>query len=523
MIRCRRPYCIRASGAILAASVFVAGLAGVALFAQSPATDQERDQRLTEEVTVFEAQTSVDPTGLGPIDKQRLRADQVLLLEGGVPRKVTSLEPLGMGGWKILVYFDAPTSRNRTVKLAAQRLGGLARALTDLGEVEVVVADPEPHTVAGPGREASPLADRLAGIGKSGLGSDRIKELRDAFTTIEPGLAASDPRRREALQKETELVRASVDRIVLTASKGCDGQPCALFVVTDGFYEDAATFYLGEQRLTGAGADPFEEAAQQLAQTVTAYEWIAFPLPLREGSIEPPVVAKPRTDFDVFLDHTGAVRPAPKKSDREPTVNWDKLEVSVTPVLRPLVELAAASGGDVVRLADNLGAPLEKLPSRRRVYYLTDRPLDGEPRSLAARMVQSGSTLPSPQWIRSSTPPAVGAARARAALEGRKLDSSVPVTARLERDASGGSVLVVEARWEGAALPPSSSIRISVAYPRPGGLPWVGHQRVKVGESAAGATWTHRLPLELPSAPGKVAVVAEGLVARVWGATVIEP
>ena len=59
------------------------------------------------------------------------------------------------------IYVDAPTSRARTVKLAAQRLGSLARQLTDLGSVEVVMADPEPHTVLEAGREPTPLADRL--------------------------------------------------------------------------------------------------------------------------------------------------------------------------------------------------------------------------------------------------------------------------------------------------------------------------------------------------------------------------
>ena len=258
-----------------------------------PTTAQERDPSVAEEITVFEAQVTVDTSGLGVIDRQRLRPNEILLLEGGVPRRVTNLEALGRGGWRILVYVDAPTSRARTVKLAAQRLGSLARELTDLGSVEVVVADPEPTTVLEAGREPTPLADRLAKIASGGAGSDQIKTLREAFTEIEPTLAPTDPRRFEALHREVQLVREQVDRLILRAARGCDGEPCALFLVSDGFYEDPAAFYLGEHRLAGIGETrPLEEAAEELAQTVAGYEWIAFPMPVREDRIETPVVAQ---------------------------------------------------------------------------------------------------------------------------------------------------------------------------------------------------------------------------------------
>ena len=60
-----------------------------------PTPAQERDPSVAEEITVFEAQVTVDTSGLGVIDRQRLRPDQILLLEGGVPRRVTNLEALG--------------------------------------------------------------------------------------------------------------------------------------------------------------------------------------------------------------------------------------------------------------------------------------------------------------------------------------------------------------------------------------------------------------------------------------------
>jgi hypothetical protein len=507
------------------ASLLAALLASTTVISPS-ARAQERDAKVAEVITVFEAQIAIDTSNLGPIDRQRLKPDQILLLEGGLPRQVTNIQPLGSGGWRILLYFDAPTSRARTVKLAAQRLGRLAQELTDLGSVEVVIADPEPRTVLEASREPVPLADRLAQIASSEAGSDRIKAMRQAFTELEPGLAPSDPRRREALDREIALAREQVDRLILRVARGCEGDPCALFVISDGFYEDPASFYLGEHRLAGIGETrPLEQAAEELAQTVAGYEWIAFPLPVREDRIETPVVAKPRSDFDVFLDHTGAVRRAPKASDREPAIDLEKLEVTVTPILQPLVKIAAGSGGAVLRVVDDIAQPLDTLPARRRVYYLTDRPLDGDPRPVSARMAQSGAVIATPSWIRSSTPPSLAAARVRAILAGRKLEDAAPLQlqAKLEREAAGQATLMLDTRWaEGQAPPPQSLIRVSVGYARPGDVPWVGHQRVRAGALGEGGAWQHRLALSLPDGVGPVAVVVEGLVPRAWGTTLVE-
>jgi hypothetical protein len=489
---------------------------------QPPTAAAQREHASAEEITVFEAQVTVDPSRLGPIDRQRMRPDQILLLEGGVPRRVTNLEALGSGGWRILIYFDAPSSREKTVKLAAQKLGSLARRLTDLGAVEIVVADPEPKTVQESTHDATPVADRLARIASSPIGTDEIKSLRDAFEALGPTLAADDPRRAEALRRETELVRDRVDRLLLRAARGCESDPCALLLVSDGFYEDAGDFYLGEQRLTGPGEiDPIQRASLELAQTVTGYEWIVFPLPVREGRIDAPTVGKPRSDYDVFLDHTGAIRPAPKAKDREPVVNWEKLEVSVTPILQPLQRLAVASDGAVLRAADDVASPLDNLPSRRRVYYLTDRDLDGDPRTMEARMGQSGNLLAAAAYVRSSTPPAVAAARLRTLLAGRQLDGgTVPIQARLESGEQGQSTLVLEGKWEPGSVPPASLIRVSVGFSRAGDLPWVGHQRVRADALAADGRWQHRVALKLP--PGaKLAVVAEALVPRTWGAATV--
>jgi hypothetical protein len=463
-------------------------------------------------------------SNLGFRDRQRLKPEQLLVLEGGAPRRVTNLEPLGSGSWRILIYVDAPLSRARTVRLASLRLGESARRLTDLGTVEVVVADPEPRTLFGPTREAVPLAEQLAKLAESGIGTDEIHRLRGAFGDLGAGLAPTDPRRRESLSAEAELVRGRVDRLLLRLAQGCEGDPCALLLVSDGFYEEPEAFYLGEKRLAAPGEiKPAEAAARELSQTAAAYEWISFPLPLREDRLETPVVARPQSDFDVFLDHTGAIRRAPKRSDREPELDLESLEVSISPILQPLQRLAVESAGEVVRIADDVDQPLEELPDRRRVYYLTDRPLDGDVRPLEARWVESGTALRTPVWVRSSTPPAVAGSRVRALLGRRQFEGGVPVRARIERD-GGQTDLVVEADWGKAVeLLAKSTIRVSVGYTRAGQQTWVAHQRLAAGEVGADGAWRHRLTLELPEDVERLAVVAEALVPRVWGATLVEP
>ncbi|HVR29838.1 MAG TPA: hypothetical protein VMS86_09945 [Thermoanaerobaculia bacterium] len=511
-----------------------AALPLIALFATAHAQEppprsvaaEPRDERLAAEITVFETTLMVDADALGLRDRRRLRPQGLLVLEGGVPRRVTNLQSPEHGSWRVLIYVDAPLSRARTVRLASLRLGEAAQRLTDLGAVEVVVADPEPRTVFGPSREPRLLAEHLTRLGESGAGSDEIHRLRLAFGEIGSGLAPGDPRRAESLHQELGLVRSRVDHLLLRAAADCDGNPCLLFLVSDGFYEDPAAFYLGEGRLADpAEARPALEASRELAQTLAGYEWISVPLPLREDRLETPVLAKPRSDFDVFLDHTGAVRPLPKAKEREPELSLEDLEISVTPILQPLQRLALDTSGRVVRIAEDVGGTLETLPDRRRLFYLTDRTLDGDLRPVSVRLVENATALRAPAWVRSSTPAAVAGARVRALLASRQATAGeVPVRATLERDDRGPVTLVLEADWGVVAeLLERSRIRVSIAHSRPGDLPWVGHQRLAPGEVAEGGAWRHRLSFPVPPDVERFALVVEALVPRMWGAAVIEP
>ena len=362
------------------------------------------------------------------------------------------------------------------------------------------MADPEPRTVLEAGARAD-AAGRPSGqdrVERSRKRSDQDAASRPS-RTIEPSLAPTDPRRSEALHREVQLVREQVDRLILRAARGCDGEPCALFLVTDGFYEEPAAFYLGEHRLAGIGESrPLEEASEELAQTVAALRVDRVPAcPVREDRIETPVVAKPRSDYDVFLDHTGAISRAPKASDREPAIDWDKLEVSVTPILQPLVRLAAGSGGAVLRI-DRRRRVLRstRCPSRRRLFYLTDRPLDGDLRPVSARMVQSGAILGTPAWVRSSTPAARGGgARARGSRSARKLEGGrFRSTARIERDSSGQATLIVEAKWDRGERPLAP-----IADPGVGGL--CPPRRSALGGPSAGACRRR----SVTAAPGSIA------------------
>ena len=76
---------------------------------------------------------TVDTSGLSVLDRQRLKpeGDPPARRRGAAPRHQP--RDLGPGSWRILIYVDAPTSRERTIKLAAQRLGSLADELTALG------------------------------------------------------------------------------------------------------------------------------------------------------------------------------------------------------------------------------------------------------------------------------------------------------------------------------------------------------------------------------------------------------
>jgi hypothetical protein len=504
------------------------GLAGLfcATILTGGVVAQQPDDTVIEEITVFESRLLADFAALPRRQAKGLEARDLVVYEDGIPRQVSNLQALPPAGqWRVVLYFDAPSSRARTLRLASLQLGEHAEALTALGPVEVVVADPAPRLVFGPSLETQPLQQELTRLAQTELEAvDLLAAGRRGFRDLGEELGPRDPRRQQYLDREEKLVRQQADHLLRFAASGCAGEPCVLFLVHDGFYERPESHYLGTERVVDPTDPPSPAllASQDLEQTLPALEWVVVTMPVRSGELRTSVNEPESTDFDRFIDHTGGVRMAPKRGANDVHLSLESLEVSALPQLQPLRKMAAASAGSTVRVVSQMTAAVERLGTLWRIDYLTDRQLDGRVRSASARLA-GGGRVGTPSWIRSSTPEPLAGLRVRDRLAHSAGSGELPIRATLENEADADtSVLHVSARWgDTAELVAGNTIRVSVGFDDGAGQVLVGHTLLVGPEDLEGdSDWTAEVRLRLPPGTARVGVAIEGLVPRLWGTAV---
>ncbi|MDX1383687.1 MAG: hypothetical protein R3190_08590 [Thermoanaerobaculia bacterium] len=498
----------------------------LALLVPSGATAQQPADEISEEITVFESRLVLDLTQLSARQRGRLQPRDVLLLEGGLPREVTSLRRLiASGDFRIVLYFDVPLARSRTARLAGQHLGEYATYLTELGFVEVVVADPEPRTIYGPDRNDRLLAQRLAGLEIDEEQADLLRKGRREFRRLGETLPRRDPRRLEYLEREERLVRERADHLLRLASEGCGAAACVLVAVSDGFYESPRTYFLGRDNPMPAPGDGLDaaRASTELATTLAAYEWVGLALPLREGELDITVDTPPATDFDRFIDATGGVKMEPKAGGNNFDLGLEAIEMEALPELQPLRRMALETAGSMARVTSQVEGLLHHVEQLWRAFYLTNRPFDGALRPIETRL-RDGGPLTSVGWVRSSTPEATASLRVRDLLAGGSATGELAVEATASRAGADRVEVEIAADWGSVAeLVSERRIRVSLGYTGADGRQTVVHDVARAPVLAEGASaWSRRLTADVPASVTRLVVVVEGLVPRRWGGTWIE-
>jgi tetratricopeptide (TPR) repeat protein len=441
----------------------------------------------------------------------RLDATELELRVGGERLEVTAVERPANDGEprRVVVFLDTMLGDQASVRWAATLLAERAGDLVAAGEVEVVVADPDPRVMVAATRDAELLRAALSDLSLFAGDDAAIPLLRDQFLEeleslhLDAGGDGSDLHEAELarayLEAETTLVLERQDlllrRLIDDRARVAGHSGGALIYVAQGFDPAPEAFYLGSSASSG-GDRRLERETVSWAGSVAAYGWTALPLVFEDrrallrrglrigkwrfrgpsGKIGGPLVllrgsyegardpdkAEALVELGDTLVDAGDVEQAsdaylraihhfygdPRTKSRQ-AYAWRQLAVAlrragdVDPARRALAnaieldpsladeerggaspaivvegldQLAAETGGHLLRARDDLRAALGELSRRQRLSFTLRGTPSGELLPIELSGGDGAPALRHARWTRSGTPERVAVARLRLAV-----------------------------------------------------------------------------------------------------------
>ena len=335
------------------------------------------------EVHAIELTASVhDANGRVPRD---LTPDDFVVLENGTPQRVigvdytegaTSQDRSG----QVVIFIQQSLSSTKGLRLALESLASEAESVVAAGAVEVVTDDPRPHTLFGPTRDPIALRGFLQKLGGEITGQEELIRIRTAFAATDlssddpPGIAklSRDDQTRMRARQESTALRKREDALVGWVSRypsTAAGSYRTLLLVSDGF------------DLEPASSSRHEEIARTLASEHWTVISLATPNPAH------------------------AVTPSKFQSRVAPSIETTAPSHGIAPLhpvnqfpLAPLLQLADATGGEVVTDLQNAGTALREMTDRIVITYQTDHPSDDTLRPIEVTARRPGLTIRAPKW-----------------------------------------------------------------------------------------------------------------------------
>jgi hypothetical protein len=492
------------------------------------------------------------PESLSSARRRALRPGDFVVQEDGVLRSVAKAEPIGLpaagspraagflrgagrasagrqavepGPWDLLVYVDRVLADPDMRFLGTVVLAEHAAALTRLGSVEIVIADPRPRQALPATGEARGLEQSLAGVADEAR-LQRDRQARERRTPPE-GSGGTPP--------DEVAVRRQQDRLLDFIAARRPSGPHALLLVAGGF----------EPR-SGPAAPP-SAGAEETASTLAAYGWVTIALPMQRVGLGPARSVESDAERLRELTGGGSAPPniLPSRPRATPLAHEGVINLFVEPGAGSLRALASLTAGTIVGYDTQLVPALDSLERRWHLFYQAPDEPDGKLHQREVRLTPEGTVLRAPAWRRSSTPETVAAARLRLLLAG---DAAQPGSRRLAvsavlRPAAGrpaparaadGELHLAVAAFKSPDGTPPGPFRVSVAFAGDPALPTRSPARepplpiepprhqVFDRTPAGGRGWSQDLPVAVPSGSRRLAVCVEDLAHQLWGGTTVD-
>jgi len=476
---------------------------------------------------------------------------ELTVRESGEARRVLAFEPLGPGAWRFVIYVDRVLSSSRNLRAALGGLAARAAALTALGTVEVVMAEPTPSPIVPATHDPYVVEETLSRLAYGGTGLDGIRTVRrrfrdeaagegvpEAATPADSGAAAGLPGlAEEAAEEEVRLVRRQQDNLAGWLAGQPGDRPAVLFLVADGWDRDPREFYrpAAKAAIAGiapsAGGDPFapftlEADSTGLARAIAALGWTAVPLAVGDAplpDLRRPLLAPSQNiaGGTVTLPEHDKAREAEKEQEKKA----QEKERSLLPhPLDPLRELAEASGGELIVSPLALPDLIARLRGRLRLRYEGAPVADGRTREVSVQATSPEWTLRTRRYTSAGTPPELAALRARRLLDGEEGTGDLPVAADLRFEAGGpsGRQAQVDVRLNpgalpAGALPETAALRLTVAAPEGTVGTHLLQRPLEPADAVEGEPWAYHLTIPLPGEADRLAVVVDLPASGLWG------
>ncbi|MEJ2189296.1 MAG: hypothetical protein P8Y93_07720 [Acidobacteriota bacterium] len=480
--------------------------------------------------------------GLGPEEHPPARGMHATSLTGDSVAGPDGDDRRSWRPWRVVVYISTELAGRYVLRSTCEDAAQEASRLTDLGPVEVVLADPLPTVIANAGTDSQRLqaafddvASRASGVTRvERIRSDFVDEFRPGFgfdslyDVGQPAPAAMAARARAAANKERTIVLSELDRIV----GWIQGEPATarglLVWMTGGFDLNPADFYLpllqqidpvfAQSMRTEYPTLSLDTNVRELVEVALSYGWTVMP------------VNASKTTFLHGADIDGSGKAQQMSGVSVNSIAAQAGDFRQVAPTYPLRVIAGATGGELVLNENQLETALDHTKAAYLVTYQVDRPADGRLHRLEIRCSRPGLRLLGRSFAPSGSLRGVSATRARRLLAGAPIEGTLPVAAEVKNITKakkgqrlGELEVVTDIGDLRKVLSPLGlgRMRVTVVVEIEDSAVFVNHQEMDLVWNEVGNRWVFSASLKWPKRATRLAVVVEELVSSTWGAEIV--